>query len=184
MGHAGRSGNDFRNCSTPTLFGRRLLRLRRVLGNQEAIELREGRVSFGHQTVGTDVRSFAHLANEALRAPAGATEASVRALDLYRGGLLVNEPAVTGAHVLRDRLRAKFIRLVSRRARQLEQALDFGAAAAVFESALAAEPSIEAFHDGLRRCYRIQEAVPGQEQSEIQPKTEPRGMERAGPASG
>ncbi len=141
------------------LLATALLRLRRLLGCPEAIELREGRVSLGHQTVWTDVRSFERLANEALRAPTGATEASVRALDLYRGGLLVNEPEVTGGHVLRDRLRAKFMRLVSRRARQLEEALDFEAAAALLESALAAEPSIEAFHESL---HRIQQAVPAQ----------------------
>src|SRR5262249_42339234 len=114
------------------LLATALLRLRRLLGSPGAIQLHEGRVSLGHQTVWTDVRSFERLADDALRSVAGATEACVPALDLYRGSFLRDEPEIPGAHLLRNRLRAKFLRLVSRRARQLERALDFEAAAALF----------------------------------------------------
>jgi ATP/maltotriose-dependent transcriptional regulator MalT/DNA-binding SARP family transcriptional activator len=140
------------------LLATSLLRLRRLLGRADAIAVHDARVSLAPEIVWTDVRSFERLADEAARAPASAADATRRAIALFRGKFLRDEPDLAGAHEIRDRLSSKFLRLVSRRAAQLEDLQDHAAAAALFDQAIDAEPSIEAFHEGLARCSRARRA--------------------------
>src|SRR6185369_6191194 len=112
---------------------------------------RDGRVSLCPKTVWTDVRAFEHLVKHALGAASIDGEAADRALPLYRGSLFADEPEIAGAAEGGRTLMAKFARLVGRRAEQLDQHGNFAAAAALFERAVTAEPSIAAFHEGLRR---------------------------------
>jgi hypothetical protein len=123
------------------LLSNNLLRLRRLLGAPEAIEVREGRVTLRPDLVWIDARSFDRAADRALAGGDGAQQA----LELYRGPLLADEPDLPGAHGPRDRLRAKFLRLAERMLAGLEQAGDYAAADALCARVLDAEPEAQRF---------------------------------------
>jgi DNA-binding SARP family transcriptional activator len=54
---------------------------------------------------------------------------------------------------LRDRLRSKFVRLVSTIGPRLEQAGEFDAAATLYRRAIESDALAEEFYRGLMRCY-------------------------------
>jgi hypothetical protein len=128
------------------LLSNNLFRLRRLLGLAEAIEVREGRVTLRPDLVWIDARSFERAADRALAGGDGAE----RALALYRGPLLADEPDLPGAHGPRERLRGKFLRLAERKAAQLSQSGEQSAAEALYARVREAEPDAALVRHGLR----------------------------------
>jgi len=129
-------------------FGQALLRLRRLLGTARAVHMAEGRVSLEESLVWTDVRAF-----EACAANGAADEAAHRALALYRGEFLADETDHPWTASLRERLRGKFLHMVSRAGMQLESAQQWDEALALYLRGLDADSLSESFYQGLMRCY-------------------------------
>jgi DNA-binding SARP family transcriptional activator len=129
-------------------FAQTLLRLRRLLGTGDAVRLVEGRVSLDAARVWTDVRAFEGCADGAAHA-----DGLERALTLYRGAFLEDETDQPWAVSLRERLRTKFLHLVSRAGAALEAAQRWDEAVALYLRGLDAEALSESFYQGLMRCH-------------------------------
>ena len=132
-----------------------VLRLRRLLGIQEAVLVSDELISLNTQMCWTDVWAFEHRTAQAEAADGEAgLSAAVAALALYRGNFLpaeVEEPWTVKA---RERLRAKFVRLVESVAQTDEAAGHWEKAMAHYLKGIEADDLVEAFHLGLMRCYR------------------------------
>ena len=93
-------------------FAKTLQRLRHLLGHEEALPLRDGKVSLNRQVCWVDALAFDALATEALAGTAnGSLAAGGRALSFYRGSFLGIDEA-GWATDRRTALRAKYGRLV------------------------------------------------------------------------
>ena len=128
-----------------------LHRLRRMLGRNDLIVQRDGRISLDASQVWVDAVAFAR---EASRTQATtALDGDSRAIDLYRGTFLAEDLKAPWAVPMRKRLRARFLDLVSATGRRLEREGKHGEAIAVYRRGIDAEELAETFHQGLMRCY-------------------------------
>jgi pentatricopeptide repeat protein len=134
-------------------FSLALHRLRRLLGDAEAIRVADGVLSLDPDRVWTDVRAFEAIIADTSLAPA---EAASRVADLYLGNFLSEETEHPWSVSLRERLRAKFLNAVDRHGSSLEAAGRLDDAAAIYLGGLDAEPLAESFYQGLMRCYARQ----------------------------
>jgi len=123
-----------------------LHRLRKLLGDEEAIEVEARALSLNPTRVWVDALAFERLA--AAEKPAARAAAS----DLYRGAFLGSEDA-PWAMGTRERLRAKFLRLARDLGESHEGAGDWNAARATYERALEADNLVEELHRRLMRCH-------------------------------
>jgi DNA-binding SARP family transcriptional activator len=134
-------------------------RLRKLLGNDEIIQIHEGRVSLNRRYCWVDVWAFERLLAQADRAAReGEPEASARleqqALDLYRGTLFAEDSDAPWTISPRERLRSLFIRHVGSLAAYLHGLGRHDEAVALYLRGIDADPLAEAFYQGLMRCYR------------------------------
>jgi ATP/maltotriose-dependent transcriptional regulator MalT/DNA-binding SARP family transcriptional activator len=123
-----------------------LHRLRKLLGDEEAIEVESRALSLNPARVWVDALAFERLA--ASEDPAGRAAAA----DLYRGTFLGNDEA-PWALGTRERLRAKFLRLARDLGEGHERAGDWSGARAAYERALEADNLVEELHCRLMRCH-------------------------------
>ena len=75
------------------------------------------------------------------------------ALMLYKGSFLSADLDAPWSAPMRERLRTKFIGLVSKQGQQLEAGQQYAAAVSLYERGLDADNLVEEFHQGLMRCY-------------------------------
>ena len=75
------------------------------------------------------------------------------ALRIYRGGFLEREADTQWSVSLRERLRSKFVRAVQSSAQRLETEGRHAAAIDLYLRGLEADDLVEAFYQGLMRCY-------------------------------
>jgi ATP/maltotriose-dependent transcriptional regulator MalT/DNA-binding SARP family transcriptional activator len=123
-----------------------LHRLRKVLRDSEAILQRGAKLSLNPQRCWVDSVAFQQLIN-------GNDPPDVdRALALYRGPFLALE-ADTWALPIRERLQTDFVRAIKLRADALEAEGAFESAIEYYTKGLEADPLVEAFYQGLMRCY-------------------------------
>ena len=119
-------------------FTSALHRLRKLLGEDRAVTLHEGRVSLDRRYFWIDAWAFEQLVG-AIEKTADAAELArlaERLLGLYRGGFLADEPDAGWLLAPRERLRNRFSRAMSRVQRQLEKRGDAERAAALHEKSL------------------------------------------------
>lgn len=142
------------------VFNVTLHRLRRLLGNNDAIELTEGCVSLNLAHVWVDAVAFDRLLTGSGTADPRRME---RALSLYRGALLPGDADSPWSAVLRERLRTKFVHQVAAVGRGLEAQGDYDAAIGIYLRGLDADPLNESFYRALmrthHRCGRQAEAL-------------------------
>jgi DNA-binding SARP family transcriptional activator len=131
-------------------FSLALLRLRRLLGDPEAIRVTDGAVSLDLERVWTDVRAFEAIAGAAAL---DGSRAVSRLAALYRGNFLPEESEESWSVSTRERLRAKFLHAADRHGQALERTGRLDDAAALYLRGLDAEPLAESFYQGLMRCY-------------------------------
>lgn len=138
-----------------------LHRLRRLLGNEDALALHGGKLSLDLRHVWVDAWAFERLASKAdaytqrkqIAAEAQALGASL--LRLYLGHFLAEEEA-PWAIVFRERLRGKFLRAGSVLAALLRGEGRIEQAADLHRRVLELDPLAEEFHRGLIRCLKEQ----------------------------
>jgi DNA-binding SARP family transcriptional activator len=132
-----------------------LHRLRRLLGENDAVVLHDGRVSLDARRCWADTWTFERLLGSAAEASSEARPILLqRALALYRGPFLAGDPDEPWALSMRERLRAKFIRHSVELGRLLEESGQWDQAIACYQRGLEGDEFAEAFYQGLMRCYR------------------------------
>jgi len=130
-----------------------VLRLRRLLGDNEFIRQQGGRLSIETRHCWVDAWAF----ERRLNAPAAASAADImhteRTLTLYQGAFLPDDSDATFAVAPRERLRAKFVHALEKLGRRLESDGRHDDAIGWYLRGLEADAVIEPFHQGLMRCY-------------------------------
>jgi len=144
-------------------FTATLHRLRRLLGEDDAVLLRDSRLSLNAALVWVDgwaLEQVCAAIDEALRAPAGAApDAELRALAdealaLYRGPFLPDESEQPGYIACREQLRMRLLRCLARVARRWEDAGRPGDAADCYLRCIEADPVFEAPYRNLMLSYQ------------------------------
>lgn len=124
-------------------------RLRKLLGCTEAVRVEDGKVSLDPTRCWVDALAF----ERTLRA----TEVDVEQLEQicgrYGGTFLGNDAEQPWLLPMRERLRTGFVERIERLGAVLESSAQWGRAAAWYQRGIDADPLIEAFHQGLMRCY-------------------------------
>jgi DNA-binding SARP family transcriptional activator len=132
-----------------------LHRLRGRLGVPEAIVARNGCLQLDAHLVWVDALAFGACAPDPEPCSAGGASMYVEAaFGLYRGTFLPDDRDSSWSLRMRERLRARFVRIVAEAAARLEAANRFEAAATLYERALAVDDLACVFHDGLARCLQ------------------------------
>jgi DNA-binding SARP family transcriptional activator len=128
-----------------------LHRLRRLIG-EECILRQENQLSLNPRCCWFDVRAFEQLA-EPENCSLPVVVRAERLLDLYRGPFLGDDDTPS-ASILRERLRAKFIRAIAQIGEKLEAETNYQAALPCYEKGIDAEPLAEELYRRLMQCYR------------------------------
>jgi len=137
-------GDDAHNAFVTTLQ-----RLRKLLGQRDALLLQEGRLGLNPQRCRVDTLAFESVDPDD-DDPAIADDRE-RALRLYRGAFLAQEDAAW-AIAPRERLRARFVRLGGADARHHVDGADWEGAVACLERLLQADATVEPFYQQLMRA--------------------------------
>jgi len=138
-----------------------LYRLRSVLG-EAAVVIKNGRVSLDRDHCWVDVWAFEQLVvslDAALAQPASSASLSVNAetfLRLYRGPFLGQELDAIWAVGPRERLRSRFLRIVTALAASYERTGRYPEAMVCAQRALEADPLAEGCYRALMRCHLAQ----------------------------
>ena len=128
-----------------------LHRLRRMLGSNDFVVQRDGRISLDTSQVWVDAVAFVR---ETSCTQARSTfDGDSRAIDMYRGTFLAEDLDAPWAVPMRTRLRARFLDIVSATGRRLEREGKYDEAVAIYRRGIDAEELAETFHQGLMRCY-------------------------------
>jgi DNA-binding SARP family transcriptional activator len=139
-------------------FSVALTRLRKLLGDSDAIGQIGGRVSLNRERALIDVDMFERALRDAEAAEGGNNEDSARrAIDCYRGSFLPDDTGEPWTISLRERLRSKFIACLSDSARRFEEGDQIEAAISLYRRGIEADELAEDFYRGLMRCYRARE---------------------------
>src|SRR5450755_778716 len=144
-------------------FTATLHRLRRILGGEDTLKLRDGRLSINGALFWLDLWALDEVLS-ALDATlrekdARAADAGVRALveeavALYRGPFLSDEIEHPAYGARRDQLRGKLLRTLARAARHLEVSGHGDLAIDIYLRFIDADEQCEAFYRNLMLCYQ------------------------------
>jgi LuxR family maltose regulon positive regulatory protein len=143
-------------------FTATLHRLRRLLGMDEALLLRDGRLSMNRSLLWVDTWALEQTLSEldeTLRAPAPASlAAAAKLMDevfaLYRGPFLPDESEQPAYIAYREQLRARLLRCLVRVARVWEETGRGDAAVDGYLRCVEADPLFEAPYRNLMLCYQ------------------------------
>jgi DNA-binding SARP family transcriptional activator len=144
-------------------FTATLHRLRKLLGEDDALLLRDSRLTLNASLVWVDAWALEQSGTEleeALRLPAGtAADAGLRSLAeeilaLYRGPFLSDETEQPGYIAGREQLRLRLLRALARLARRWEEGGQAEGAADLYLRLVEADPLFEAPYRNLMLCYQ------------------------------
>jgi len=144
-------------------FTATLHRLRRLLREDDALLLRDSRLSLNAACFWADTWALEQVCaaiDDALRAPASAVPEAVlralvdEALQLYRGPFLPDESEQPSYIASREQLRARLLRCLARIARRWEDAGASDAAADCYLRLIEADPLFEAAYRNLMLSYQ------------------------------
>jgi len=133
-----------------------LSRLRRLLGDENLIQLREGCLTLDSRRCWVDAQAFERILDKAERL--GVKEESraeverllSAAIDLYKGPLLPGEP---WALTIRERLRSKFLRTVEKLGKMIEETGEWAKAIVCYRKGLEVDPLAEGVCRRLVSCH-------------------------------
>ncbi len=132
-----------------------VLRLRKLLGSAEVIVVSDELIGLNPQLCWVDIWTFERRVAQTEAAEGEASSsAAAAAVALYRGNFLSADAEEPWTVKARERLRAKFVRLVEAVGQADEAAGHWEKAIAHYLKGLEADDLVEAFHLGLMRCYR------------------------------
>ncbi|NVN90189.1 MAG: hypothetical protein HXX11_06255 [Desulfuromonadales bacterium] len=134
-------------------FAISLHRLRKLLGSEKALQLRDGVLKFDPGFCWIDAHAFENLIDaEAGETAPTAERLTEKALSLYRGQYLEasGEP---WAILYRERLRTRYLRAVRIQGEYLEAGENFGPAVELYCKGLEIEPTAEELYRRLMKCH-------------------------------
>ncbi|MBN2428646.1 MAG: hypothetical protein JXK94_09950 [Deltaproteobacteria bacterium] len=140
-------------------FGTTLHRLRRLLGNEHAVKIQDGKLSLDPNYCWVDCQEFEHLVSQAeevsIRGDADQAMGLLeKAIELYRGPFLSQDELMPWMAVLRDRLKNTFLLAVERRCNNLESSGSYERAASLYNRGLAVEDFPEELYQRLMLCLK------------------------------
>jgi DNA-binding SARP family transcriptional activator len=147
-------------------FTSTLHRLRKLLGDDRAVTLHDGRLTLDRRYFWVDAWAFEQLIEEIdaafrrSRATLGAPQVERfgdRLLKLYRGPLFASDNDGAWQIQPRERHRTRFMRVMTDIGRYWEEAGEFDGALACHERCLEADPLAEGFYRNLIVCYQRME---------------------------
>lgn len=127
-----------------------LMRLRKLLTHPEALALTDGKLTLNDQVCWVDSWTFERAVTRFDSTTDAASDTNV--LDLYRGAFLEREHGAAWAASMRDRLAAKFQRVVLRFGKEQERARRWDAAAQIYRRGLERDSVVEEFYRRLMQC--------------------------------
>ena len=135
-----------------------IIRLRKLLEQPDMLVQQGGGLSLDRRYCWVDAWAFSDAVEAATAAPGTADLESVysratAAMSLYQGSFLAEDLDAPWAAPMRERLRAKFMELISDQGRHLEATGRYEDAVTVYQRGLDADNLLEEFHQGLMRCY-------------------------------
>jgi LuxR family maltose regulon positive regulatory protein len=139
-----------------------LKRLRKRLGDDRSVLLRDGRVTLNNRHCWVDAWAFERVLGQAGAArkpgvpvPDGREIARIaeQAIGLYRGTFLAGETFCPDIVTYRERLRSKFLRTVAQAGRHWEQTGDWEMAVACYQKGLEVDPLSEGLCRSLLACH-------------------------------
>ena len=138
-------------------FTTNLSRLRHLLGNERVIRVQHGRMTFDAHSCWVDAFAFERMVSETEKLwkekPGEIVGTAQKALNLYQGHFLASEGDPFWAVSYRERLRDKYLRLVTKigdhrkKSEQWEEALN------CFLTGLEVDPLVEEFYQQVMVCY-------------------------------
>ncbi len=126
-------------------------RLRKLLGEENAIHLKEGGISLNANLCWVDAFAFDESANRAIARELPSDTSAC--LKLYRGNFLPSEQDQSWSLVMRERLRRRFVHLVVERGKEFEKRADYETARQCYAHGLDADQLVEELYQGLMRCH-------------------------------
>lgn len=141
-------------------FATTLYRLRRLLGEKDALRLAEGLLTLDPRCCWVDAFALERLLGQAEEAekkgrdPAQAAQGFDSAIALYRGAFLPQEIDASWALPYRERLRSEFIRAIGNHGRRLEQSGRWEEAAGRYQKAVEVDPLVEELYRRLMVCHQ------------------------------
>jgi len=136
-------------------FKTTLHRLRKLLGETDALNLKNHRLSLNDEYVWVDSWAMSSIFTEFEHIdPIHTSELANKLLQYYRGHFLEDETASWTIYQ-REGLRSQFVRCISNYAKLLE-AIDVDTAIKCYQRLLEIDPLIEIAYQGLIRCYLAQ----------------------------
>jgi DNA-binding SARP family transcriptional activator len=129
-----------------------LKRLRKLLGDERSVLLRDGRISLNNQCCWVDAWAFERILGQAgaARKPGSPVsdgreiaQVAEKAIALYRGTFLSGETFCPDIVTYRERLRSKFLRAVLQAGRHWEQSGEWETAVACYQKGLEVDPLSE-----------------------------------------
>lgn len=135
------------------LFDNTLHRLRKILGDGDALALGNAKLTLDARYCWVDAWAFDLLAGELLRSSATVNSRACEILRLYRGHFLDRELAAPWLIGYRNRLQIRFERLVLTQGAILETAGEWFKAAEMYRCALEVDNMVEHFYRRLMACH-------------------------------
>jgi DNA-binding SARP family transcriptional activator len=139
-----------------------LKRLRKRLGDDRSVLLRDGRITLNNRHCWVDTWAFERILGQAgaarkpeERVPDGRefVRLAEKAISLYRGAFLPGETFCSGIVTHRERIRSKFLRAIVQTGRHWEQSGEWDIAIASYQKGLDADPLSEELCRGLITCH-------------------------------
>jgi DNA-binding SARP family transcriptional activator len=146
-------GDTAKNSSKITLH-----RMRQLIGHEDAIQVRKGKLVMDPRHFWTDVRTFEQLLTAAqMKGDAGAEDEAVRltekAIALYRGHFLDGDTGMPWAASLRTRLQSKFVLNIVALGKLFQKRADRKKAIDCYLRGLEADARSEDIYQNLMLCH-------------------------------
>ena len=139
-------------------FATTLHRLRKLMGNEKAVRLREGRLTLDERLCWVDVWAFERLLGQAdslwkEKSKERSLRLTEKALEIYRGPFLAREAEPPWAASMSERLRNKFLRNAGRLGQYWQEAGQWEKALDCYQKGLEVDLLAEEFYQGLMICH-------------------------------
>jgi LuxR family transcriptional regulator, maltose regulon positive regulatory protein len=134
-------------------------RLRHLLGYEKALRYREGRVTLDERYCWVDIWAFEHLLGQVEEKwkeglPERAIHLTGKAMQIFKGPFLIGELDKPWAISMQERLKSKFIMIVSQSAHHWSTAGQWEMALDCYQKALELDDNIEEFYQNLIICHQ------------------------------
>jgi len=130
-----------------------LVRLRKLLGDTDAVTVRDEHVALNREICWVDAWAFADAVEAVDRDPKVNVGFGIQSLGLYRGDFLSADETDRSIIVMRLKLRDLLARLVVAVGRELEARGNWSQAMACYRQGIDADELAEDFYQGVMRCY-------------------------------